>query len=133
MVKFCCGLKLCFYIKVIVFLEFHGMYFLSSHFYVKLFRISCNYKFCVFLHQDKWILQLLCFHICQSRILNKLDNFVLEFFYTFNIIFFRIHENFHNLVLKLICIKSNHEVRYCMTMLRGRGIPTIRGLGQGDF
>jgi hypothetical protein len=115
------------------FLEFHVMYFLSSHFYVKFSRISCDYKFCVFLHQDISIQQLLCFHIRQSRILNKLDNLVLEFFYTFNINFLRIRENFHNLVLKLICIKSNHKVRYCMTMPWGRGVPTIRGLGQGDI
>ncbi len=62
------------------FLEFHVMYFLSSHFYIKFSEISCDYKFCVFLNQDIWIQQLLCFHICQSRIMNKLDNFVLEFF-----------------------------------------------------
>jgi hypothetical protein len=126
MVKCCCGLKLCFYIKVIVF---------------------WNFMLCIFC-QVTFISNFLKFHVITSFVCFSIKTYGynnyyvftyvnLEFcvgiFYTFHIIFLKIHENFHNLILKLIWLKSNHEVRYRTTMPPGRGIPKIRGLGQGGL
>ncbi len=114
------------YIKVIVFWNF-------------MLCIFCQVTFRSNFLKFHVITNFLCFYIKTYGYNNYyvLQYVNLEFcvgiFQTFNIIFLRIHENFHNLIFKLIFIKSNHEVRYRTTMPPGRGIPTIRGLGQGDF